>query len=67
MSFRTLDATHIIATIERLGQRIEERFPGAGLSGVGRDLLGLARDCARRPSVRAPALARATRIPLPSS
>ena len=47
MSFRTLDATHIIATIERLGQRIEERFPGAGLSGVGRDLLGLARDCAR--------------------
>lgn len=47
MSFRTLDATHIIATIERLGQRIEERFPGAGLSGVGRDLLGLARECAR--------------------
>lgn len=47
MSFRTLDATHIIATIERLGQRIDERFPGAGLSGVGRDLLGLARDCAR--------------------
>ncbi|HEX4934950.1 MAG TPA: hypothetical protein VFV33_17305, partial [Gemmatimonadaceae bacterium] len=47
MSFRTLDATHIIATIERLGQRIEERFPGAGLSGVARDLLGLARDCAR--------------------
>ncbi len=47
MSFRALDATHIIATIERLGQRIDERFPGAGLSGVGRDLLGLARDCAR--------------------
>ncbi len=47
MSFRTLDATHIIATIERLNHRIEERFPGAGLSGVGRDLFGLARECAR--------------------
>jgi hypothetical protein len=47
VSFRALDATHIIGTIERLGQRIEERFPGAGLSGVGNDLLGLARDCAR--------------------
>ncbi len=47
MSFRTLDATHIIGTIERLNHRIEERFPGAGLTGVGRDLLGLARECAR--------------------
>ncbi len=47
MSFRTLDATHIIGTIERLNHRIEERFPGAGLSGVGRDLFGLARECAR--------------------
>lgn len=47
MSFRTLDASHIIATIERLNHRIEERFPGAGLSGVGRDLFGLARECAR--------------------
>ncbi len=47
VSFRTLDATHIIGTIERLNHRIEERFPGAGLSGVGRDLFGLARECAR--------------------
>ncbi len=47
MSFRTLDATHIIGTIERLCHRMEERFPGAGLTGVGRDLFGLARECAR--------------------
>ncbi|MCC6772177.1 MAG: hypothetical protein IT360_13375 [Gemmatimonadaceae bacterium] len=47
MSFRTLDASHIIGTIERLCHRIEERFPGAGLTGVGRDLFGLARECAR--------------------
>ena len=46
MSFRTLDATHIIATIERLAQRIAERFPGAGLSRVGRELCDLARECA---------------------
>ncbi|MEP7383332.1 MAG: hypothetical protein ABI910_16705 [Gemmatimonadota bacterium] len=55
MSFRTLDATHIIGTIERLNHRIEERFPGAGLTGVGRDLFGLARDCAREAeSLEAP-------------
>ena len=46
MSFRTLDATHIIDTIERLTQRIAERFPGAGLLGVSRDLFNLARECA---------------------
>lgn len=51
MSFRTLDATHIIGTIERLSQRIEERFPGAGLSGVGRELVSLARECAREAEV----------------
>jgi len=47
VSFRELDASHIIATAERLCQRIAERFPGAGLAGVGRELLGLARECAR--------------------
>jgi len=47
MSFRTLDASRIISTVERLAQRIDERFPGAGLSGVGRDLAGLANDAAR--------------------
>ena len=47
MTFRSLDATHIIGTIERLSRRIAERFPGAGLSGVGRELHGLARECAQ--------------------
>ena len=47
MTFRALDAGEILKTLERLGQRIEERFPGSGLGGVSRDLLGLSRDCAR--------------------
>jgi hypothetical protein len=36
--FRTLDAAHIVATIDRLRLRIEERFPDAGLSRVAREL-----------------------------
>jgi hypothetical protein len=47
VSYRELDATHIIATLDKLCHRIEERFPGAGLAGVGRELGGLARECAR--------------------
>ena len=47
MTYRQLDAAHIIATLERLCHRIEERFPGAGLAGVGKELVSLARDCAR--------------------
>ena len=47
MSFQGLDAGKILDTLERLGQRIEERFPGSGLGRVARDLLGLARDGAR--------------------
>ncbi|MEO7965957.1 MAG: hypothetical protein ABIT38_18760 [Gemmatimonadaceae bacterium] len=46
-SYRELDATQIIATLERLCFRIEERFPGAGLAGVGRELFSLSRECAR--------------------
>jgi hypothetical protein len=46
-SYRELDATQIIATLERLCNRIEERFPGAGLAAVGRELFGLARESAR--------------------
>jgi hypothetical protein len=46
VSFRELDAGHIVRTLERLSQRIEERFPGSGLGNVARDLIGLARDCA---------------------
>ncbi len=51
MTYRTLDAGEILVTLERLGQRIEERFPGSGLGRVSRDLLGLARDCAREAEV----------------
>ena len=53
MTFRSLDATHIIGTIERLRRRITERFPGAGLSGVGDDLFGLARECAQEADLLA--------------
>lgn len=40
---RELDATHIIATLERLQRRIDERFPGSGLGQLAGDLLILAR------------------------
>jgi len=46
-SYRELDASRIVATLELLCLRIEERFPGAGLAGVGRELLGLSRESAR--------------------
>ena len=36
--FRSLDATRIAETAERLGKRIAERFPGSGLSGVADSL-----------------------------
>ena len=36
--FRTLDAREIVATLERLTHRIEERFAGAGLAKVCREL-----------------------------
>lgn len=46
MSFRSLDAGEILRTLERLRQRIEERFPGSGLGRVATDLCGVGRDCA---------------------
>ena len=46
MSFRALDAGEILGTLERLRQRIEERFPGSGLGRVATDLLGVGRECA---------------------
>jgi len=36
--FRSLDATRIAETADRLGKRIAERFPGSGLSGVAESL-----------------------------
>jgi hypothetical protein len=52
--YRALDADKIIATIDRLKRRIDERFPGAGLAGVAGDLLAVARDT----EAKAAALAR---------
>jgi len=46
MSFRQLDSARIVDTLEQLCHRIEERFPGAGLANVARDLLALARESA---------------------
>jgi hypothetical protein len=42
--FLALDANKVIATIELLKQRIEQRFPGAELGAVAGDLLAVARD-----------------------
>jgi len=43
VSFLTLDAAEIVRTIETLGRRIEERFPGSGLGKVCGQLLDIAR------------------------
>lgn len=39
MPIRLLDDTHVLATLRRLRDRIEERFPGSGLGGVAADVL----------------------------
>lgn len=46
-SFDRLDADRVVRTIERLGDRIEERFPNRNLVGVCRELQQLAEICAR--------------------
>jgi hypothetical protein len=52
--YRALDADKIIATIDQLTQRIDERFPGAGLPGVARDLSAAARNAKRKVASLAP-------------
>jgi hypothetical protein len=47
MPYRALDAERIERTIERLSQRVEQRFPGSGLAGVVSELLGVARHTAQ--------------------
>lgn len=42
--YRALDADKIIATIDQLKLRIDERFPGADLAGVAGDLSAAAHD-----------------------
>ncbi|MBA3449507.1 MAG: hypothetical protein H0T56_18245 [Pseudaminobacter sp.] len=46
MSYRTLDPTLIIATAERLSERVSERFPESGLRKVAAELVSLSRDAA---------------------
>lgn len=42
--YRQLDESEILGTIARLRDRIEERFPGAGLGRVSEELLALAHE-----------------------
>jgi hypothetical protein len=46
--YRQLDADRIVATLERLRDRIRERFPRAGLSGVSEELLLVANETTAR-------------------
>jgi hypothetical protein len=46
MAYRSLDSGQILATLARLTQRIDERFPGSGLAAVARELEALGRFCA---------------------
>ncbi len=46
--FRRLDADHIVSTVEVLQQRIEARFPDAGLGRVVAELLQVARETVAR-------------------
>jgi len=45
MSYRSLDPEQILSTLDRLHQRITERFPDAALTAVSRELVSLARFC----------------------
>lgn len=45
MAYRSLDSAHIVSTLEHLTHRIDERFPGAGLGAVAKELLALGRFC----------------------
>ncbi len=44
MPYRTLNSDHLITTVEKLERRIEERFPGCGLSKVCAELTVIARE-----------------------
>jgi hypothetical protein len=41
VSYRTLDAVHIVDTLRALERRIVERFPGSGLASVCRELVAI--------------------------
>jgi hypothetical protein len=46
--YRTLDAAKIIATIDHLKARVDERFAGSGLTGVAKDLSTTALDTQKK-------------------
>jgi hypothetical protein len=46
--YRTLSATHIVETADRLSRRIHERFPQSDLSRVSDELLVVAREATQR-------------------
>jgi hypothetical protein len=46
--YRSLDAQKTIETLKTLADRIEERFPGASLNGVCKELLEIARETTGR-------------------
>src|SRR5207302_9883239 len=53
--YRRLDGARIVETLERLRQRIGERFPGSGLERVSGDLLDAANESmARAADLRRP-------------
>lgn len=53
MSYRSLDAAKIVATLDALVRRIDERFPERGLGQVARELLTLAQRDGRRAAAMA--------------
>jgi hypothetical protein len=48
MSYRTLDAVHILDTLQRLEQRIGERFAGSSLLAICRELIEIAKSAQQR-------------------
>ncbi len=46
--YRHLNHRHIVATLDALGARIRERFPGSGLGRVSGELLDFANECGSR-------------------
>lgn len=48
MPYRTLNADHIEATLEKLQKRIDERFPGRGIGKLCAELLNIAREDRQR-------------------
>jgi hypothetical protein len=55
VSYRTLDAIHIVDTLRTLERRIVERFPGSGLASVCRELVAIGEQVQERSlSIAAP-------------